>query len=210
MIEERKHDPLDFALWKKRKEEGEIAWESPWGLGRPGWHIECSAMSKRYLGETIDIHAGGQDLQFPHHENEIAQSEAHNGCTFANYWMHNGYITIDDEKMSKSAGNFFTVRDTFPPHTRTTNAAFSSVSICCFRPAENRTPGLCAAKPSENFPASRIFPCFWPSWTSGPGTHRPLWKPCSKPPVPGQKTRLSCTVWVCSMTAWDIGIWPSR
>lgn len=111
MIEERKHDPLDFALWKKRKEEGEIAWESPWGLGRPGWHIECSAMSKRYLGETIDIHAGGQDLQFPHHENEIAQSEAHNGCTFANYWMHNGYITIDDEKMSKSAGNFFTVRD---------------------------------------------------------------------------------------------------
>ncbi len=111
MIEEKKKDPLDFALWKARKSEGEIAWESPWGLGRPGWHIECSAMSKKYLGETIDIHAGGQDLIFPHHENEIAQSEACNSCTFARYWMHNGYITIDNEKMSKSKGNFFTVRD---------------------------------------------------------------------------------------------------
>lgn len=110
-VGEIKHDPLDFVLWKRRKSEDEIAWESPWGMGRPGWHIECSTMSKRYLGDTIDIHAGGQDLTFPHHENEIAQSEAQNGAPFAKYWMHNGYITIDDEKMSKSKGNFFTVRD---------------------------------------------------------------------------------------------------
>ncbi len=110
-IGEVKKDPLDFAVWKARKTEDEIAWESPWGLGRPGWHIECSAMSKKHLGNTIDIHAGGQDLQFPHHENEIAQSECCNGVPFANYWMHNGYITIDNEKMSKSLGNFFTVRD---------------------------------------------------------------------------------------------------
>lgn len=96
-VGEKKEDPLDFALWKKAK-EGEIAWDSPWGEGRPGWHIECSAMAKKYLGETIDIHAGGQDLTFPHHENEIAQSEAHNDKTFANYWMHNGYINIDNEK----------------------------------------------------------------------------------------------------------------
>ena len=111
MIEEKKKDPLDFALWKARKRDDEIAWESPWGMGRPGWHIECSTMSRKYLGDTIDIHAGGQDLQFPHHENEIAQSEAHNGKKFANYWMHNGYITIDNQKMSKSKGNFFSVRD---------------------------------------------------------------------------------------------------
>jgi len=110
-IEEKKKDPMDFALWKARKEDSEIAWESPWGMGRPGWHIECSTMAKKYLGDTIDIHAGGQDLSFPHHENEIAQSEACNGATFANYWMHNGYITINNEKMSKSKGNFFTVRD---------------------------------------------------------------------------------------------------
>lgn len=110
-VEEKKKDPLDFALWKARKEESEIAWESPWGMGRPGWHIECSAMSRRYLGSTLDIHAGGQDLQFPHHENEIAQSEACNGVPFAKYWMHNAYITIDKEKMSKSLGNFFTVRE---------------------------------------------------------------------------------------------------
>jgi len=109
--DDKKKDPLDFALWKARKVDGEIAWESPWGMGRPGWHIECSTMSKKYLGETIDIHAGGQDLAFPHHENEIAQSEAQNGKPFAHYWMHNGYITIDNEKMSKSKGNFFTVRD---------------------------------------------------------------------------------------------------
>ncbi|MBQ9961580.1 MAG: cysteine--tRNA ligase [Firmicutes bacterium] len=110
-VGEKKEDPLDFALWKARKEESEIAWESPWGMGRPGWHIECSAMSKKFLGTTIDIHAGGEDLQFPHHENEIAQSEACNGCQFANYWMHNGYINIDGVKMSKSLGNFKTVRD---------------------------------------------------------------------------------------------------
>ncbi len=111
MVEEKKKDPLDFALWKARKHDDEIAWDSPWGMGRPGWHIECSTMSKKYLGDTIDLHAGGQDLTFPHHENEVAQSEAHNGKPFAKYWMHNGYITIDNEKMSKSKGNFFTVRD---------------------------------------------------------------------------------------------------
>ena len=109
--DEKKEDPLDFALWKARKEDSEIAWDSPWGMGRPGWHIECSAMSKKYLGDTLDIHAGGEDLQFPHHENEIAQSEAHNGKQFANYWMHTGYINIDGVKMSKSLGNFKTVRD---------------------------------------------------------------------------------------------------
>jgi cysteinyl-tRNA synthetase len=110
-VDERKADPLDFALWKARKLDDEPAWESPWGLGRPGWHIECSALSKKYLGDTIDIHAGGQDLMFPHHENEIAQSESANGKPFARYFLHNGYITINDEKMSKSKGNFFTVRD---------------------------------------------------------------------------------------------------
>lgn len=110
-IEEKKKDPLDFALWKAQKVGDELAWDSPWGNGRPGWHIECSVMSTKYLGETIDIHAGGQDLTFPHHENEIAQSESFTGKQFANYWMHNGYITIDNEKMSKSKGNFFTVRD---------------------------------------------------------------------------------------------------
>lgn len=109
-VGEEKEDPMDFALWKKQK-EGEPAWESPWGMGRPGWHIECSAMANKYLGETIDIHSGGQDLIFPHHENEIAQSECANGKPFANYWMHNGYINIDNQKMSKSLGNFFTVRD---------------------------------------------------------------------------------------------------
>ncbi|WP_409252515.1 cysteine--tRNA ligase [Bacillus sp. SCS-153A] len=107
---DKKEDPLDFVLWKAAK-EGEIFWESPWGQGRPGWHIECSAMAKKYLGETIDIHAGGQDLAFPHHENEIAQSEALNDKTFARYWMHNGYINIDNEKMSKSLGNFVLVHD---------------------------------------------------------------------------------------------------
>ncbi|WP_042353729.1 cysteine--tRNA ligase [Bacillus rubiinfantis] len=111
----KKEDDLDFALWKAAK-EGEIFWESPWGLGRPGWHIECSAMAKKYLGETIDIHAGGQDLTFPHHENEIAQSEALSGKTFANYWMHNGYINIDNEKMSKSLGNFVLVHDIIKKH----------------------------------------------------------------------------------------------
>ena len=109
-IGELKKEPMDFALWKGAK-PGEPAWDSPWGKGRPGWHIECSAMVRRYLGNTIDIHCGGQDLIFPHHENEIAQSECCNGVPFAKYWMHNGYINVDNVKMSKSLGNFFTVRD---------------------------------------------------------------------------------------------------
>ena len=107
----KKKSPVDFALWKKTKLEGEVSWDSPWGKGRPGWHIECSTMSKKILGETIDIHAGGEDLEFPHHENEIAQSEGLNEKTFANYWMHNGMIQVDGTKMSKSLGNFFTLRD---------------------------------------------------------------------------------------------------
>ncbi len=108
--EDEKEDSLDFVLWKPKK-EGEPAWQSPWSEGRPGWHIECSEMSKKYLGEQIDIHAGGEDLIFPHHENEIAQSEAANGKEFARYWMHNGFLNIDNRKMSKSLGNFFTVRE---------------------------------------------------------------------------------------------------
>ena len=116
-VDERKKNPLDFALWKRSKDEEDLSWNSPWGKGRPGWHIECSTMAKKYIGNTIDVHAGGQDLIFPHHENEIAQSEAAGSDPFANYWMHNGYITVRDEeegedvKMSKSKGNFFTVRD---------------------------------------------------------------------------------------------------
>ena len=110
MVGEVKKEPMDFALWKSAK-PGEPYWESPWGHGRPGWHIECSAMVRSFLGNTIDIHCGGQDLIFPHHENEIAQSECCNGVPFANYWMHNGYINVDNVKMSKSLGNFFTVRD---------------------------------------------------------------------------------------------------
>lgn len=109
-VNDVKENPMDFALWKAAK-PGEPAWESPWGMGRPGWHIECSAMSNRYLGKTIDIHAGGMDLAFPHHENEIAQSEAANGVKFVNYWLHNGFINVDNKKMSKSLGNFFTVRE---------------------------------------------------------------------------------------------------
>ena len=109
-VTEIKEDPMDFCLWKGAK-PGEPYWDSPWGRGRPGWHIECSAMACRYLGKTIDIHCGGLDLIFPHHENEIAQSEAANGCEFAHYWMHNGFINVDNHKMSKSLGNFFTVRD---------------------------------------------------------------------------------------------------
>lgn len=109
-VDERKHDPMDFALWKKAK-PGEPFWDSPWGKGRPGWHIECSAMSTKYLGETVDIHGGGNDLIFPHHENEIAQAEAYTGKPFVRYWMHNGFITINNEKMSKSLGNFFILRD---------------------------------------------------------------------------------------------------
>ena len=109
-VGDKKEDPLDFALWKAAK-EGEPYWDSPWGKGRPGWHIECSAMNRKYLGNEIDIHCGGQDLIFPHHENEIAQSECANGCTFSKYWMHNGYINVDNVKMSKSLGNFKTVRE---------------------------------------------------------------------------------------------------
>ena len=110
MDDDLKEDPADFAVWKAAK-PGEPAWNSPWGQGRPGWHIECSAMSRTHLGNTIDLHCGGQDLVFPHHENEIAQSECANGCTFARYWMHNGFINVDNQKMSKSLNNFFTVRD---------------------------------------------------------------------------------------------------
>ena len=112
-VMEGKHDPLDFVLWKHAKEgePPEAKWDSPWGSGRPGWHIECSAMSSELLGPHFDIHGGGQDLQFPHHENEIAQSEGANGCRFVNYWMHNGFVRVDDEKMSKSLGNFFTIRE---------------------------------------------------------------------------------------------------
>jgi cysteinyl-tRNA synthetase len=116
-VDERKKSPMDFALWKASK-EGEPWWESPWGKGRPGWHIECTAMSIKHLGDSIDIHGGGADLIFPHHENEIAQSEAYTGKPFVKYWVHNGFITIDKEKMSKSLGNFFTIReilDTFDP-----------------------------------------------------------------------------------------------
>ncbi len=109
-IGELKHDPMDFAIWKAAK-PGEPAWDSPWGPGRPGWHIECSAMNEKHLGDTIDLHCGGQDLIFPHHENEVAQSECAHDAPFANYWMHNGYINVDNVKMSKSLGNFFTVRD---------------------------------------------------------------------------------------------------
>ena len=109
-VDEAKQDPLDFVLWKHAK-EGEPFWESPWGKGRPGWHIECSAMSSDLLGKQFDIHGGGQDLQFPHHENEIAQSEGAHHCRFVNYWMHNGFVRVDDEKMSKSLGNFFTIRE---------------------------------------------------------------------------------------------------
>ncbi|MEE0928712.1 MAG: cysteine--tRNA ligase, partial [Acutalibacteraceae bacterium] len=109
-VTEIKEDPMDFCLWKSAK-PGEPYWDSPWGQGRPGWHIECSAMAGRFLGKTIDIHCGGQDLIFPHHENEIAQSECANGCDFAHYWMHNGYINVDNRKMSKSLNNFFTVRE---------------------------------------------------------------------------------------------------
>ena len=109
-VAEGKRNPGDFVLWKKKK-EGEPAWDSPWAEGRPGWHIECSVMAKTILGDTIDIHSGGEDLQFPHHENEIAQSETANDKTFANYWLHNGMINVDNEKMSKSRGNFFTIRE---------------------------------------------------------------------------------------------------
>ena len=128
-----KEDPLDFALWKSAKED-EISWDSPWGKGRPGWHIECSVMATKHLGETIDIHGGGQDLEFPHHENEIAQSEAKTGHTFANYWMHNGYVTIgeDDEKMSKSLGNFITLDQLFTGDNNVLEQAYSPMTVRFF------------------------------------------------------------------------------
>ena len=112
-VTDNKHDPLDFVLWKHAREQeaDEVKWDSPWGKGRPGWHIECSAMGSKLLGEHFDIHGGGADLQFPHHENEIAQSEGAHQCTFVNYWMHNGFVNVDKEKMSKSLGNFFTIRE---------------------------------------------------------------------------------------------------
>ena len=114
-VDERKEDPLDFVLWKAAK-PGEPAWDSPWGPGRPGWHIECSAMSQKYLGATFDIHGGGQDLIFPHHENELAQSRcAHDGAEFARYWLHNGFLSMDSEKMSKSLGNVLLVIRSLPP-----------------------------------------------------------------------------------------------
>ncbi len=116
-VDERKEEPVDFALWKKAK-AGEPSWDSPWGLGRPGWHIECSVMSMKYLGETLDIHGGGADLIFPHHENEIAQAEAYTGKPFVKYWMHNGFITVNSEKMSKSLGNFFILRDILAQYPR--------------------------------------------------------------------------------------------
>jgi len=112
-VTDTKHDPLDFVLWKHAKEQeaDEVKWDSPWGKGRPGWHIECSAMGSKLLGQHFDIHGGGADLQFPHHENEIAQSEGAHQCSFVNYWMHNGFVNVDKEKMSKSLGNFFTIRE---------------------------------------------------------------------------------------------------
>jgi cysteinyl-tRNA synthetase len=109
-VDQYKRDPLDFVLWKAAK-PGEPSWDSPWGAGRPGWHIECSAMGEHYFGAHFDLHGGGQDLQFPHHENEIAQSEGAHQCAFVNYWMHNGFVRVDNEKMSKSLGNFFTIRE---------------------------------------------------------------------------------------------------
>lgn len=128
MVGEVKREPMDFAVWKAAK-PGEPAWDSPWGKGRPGWHIECSAMNWRYLGDTIDIHCGGQDLIFPHHENEMAQSECFTGKPFAHYWMHNGYINVDNVKMSKSLGNFFTVRDVAE------NTDMSPYAICSSPPS---------------------------------------------------------------------------
>ncbi len=122
-VDVNKRDPLDFVLWKSAK-RGEPSWDSPWGRGRPGWHIECSAMSERYLGERFDIHGGGQDLQFPHHENEIAQSEGAHDHVFVNYWMHNGFVRVDDEKMSKSLGNFFTVREVLTKYRCRSRAFF--------------------------------------------------------------------------------------
>ncbi|MCO7222940.1 cysteine--tRNA ligase [Pleionea sp. CnH1-48] len=141
-----KRDPLDFVLWKKAK-PGEPSWASPWGDGRPGWHIECSAMSKKCLGEHFDIHGGGSDLQFPHHENEIAQSEAGNGCTFANFWIHTGMVQVDKEKMSKSLGNFFTIREVLKQY-RAESVRFFMVSSHYRSQLNYSTDNLAAADAS--------------------------------------------------------------
>ncbi|PWG53454.1 cysteine--tRNA ligase [Ligilactobacillus salivarius] len=148
--QDKKQDPLDFALWKKAK-QGEISWDSPWGQGRPGWHIECSVMSTKYLGDTIDIHAGGQDLEFPHHENEIAQSEAKTGKKFARYWLHNGFVTIgeEDQKMSKSLGNFVTVHDLLKKVNPQVIRFFMSTTQYC-RPIRYSSANLNEAKVNLN------------------------------------------------------------
>ncbi len=147
-VNEKKKNPLDFALWKKSK-EGEPWWESPWGKGRPGWHIECSAMSMKYLGESFDIHGGGEDLIFPHHENEIAQSEAATGKPFARYWIHNGFVRINKEKMSKSLGNFFTLRDVLEKYNGETIRYF--LLLTHYRsPIDFSFEGLDAAKEALN------------------------------------------------------------
>ncbi len=138
-VDERKRDPLDFALWKASK-EGEPSWDSPWGKGRPGWHIECSAMSRKFLGETIDIHGGGRDLIFPHHENEIAQSEAATGKPFVRYWLHNGFVTTNQEKMSKSLGNFFTIREIFANFMTDYRSAASEALRYFFLSTHYRSP----------------------------------------------------------------------
>lgn len=145
---EKKEDPIDFALWKAAK-EGEISWESPWGKGRPGWHIECSVMATKYLGDTIDIHAGGQDLTFPHHENEIAQTEAKTDKPFAKYWMHNGFVTMDDEKMSKSIGNVVLVKDLREEHDPKALRFFMSTAHYR-RPINYSTTALEEAKTNLN------------------------------------------------------------
>ena len=155
-VDDVKHHPADFALWKAQK-PGEPAWNSPWGQGRPGWHIECSAMSMKYLGETFDIHCGGKDLLFPHHENEVAQSECATGKPFANYWMHNGFINIDNEKMSKSAGNFFTVRDILKEYAPEDVRMF-------MLSAHYRSPGQ--LQPGYDCPG----PCFPPAALYRPGS----------------------------------------
>ena len=185
-----KRHPMDFALWKAQK-PGEPAWKSPWGMGRPGWHIECSAMSMKYLGETFDIHCGGVDLIFPHHENEIAQSEGATGKPFAKYWMHNGHINVDNKKMSKSAGNFFTVRDIvreFDPRPcvcscsrRTTAAPSTSRATSSFRRAilwnastRRATPPCSTATTPRSARSTRPKP---PSRSAA----KRLWKPSTPP-----------------------------
>jgi hypothetical protein len=164
-VDERKHDPLDFVLWKAAK-PGEPAWESPWGMGRPGWHLECSAMSIKYLGFSFDIHGGGSDLIFPHHENEIAQAEAYTGSApFARYWIHNGFVTIDQEKMSKSLGNFFIVRDLLQERSQSgegkTYAYFLADNhriIGAYLALDDYTPGIVSLDDRSYFTPDRLKP----------------------------------------------------